>query len=53
MTRFVAIKAAVALGGILVFVVGVHENSSGIRWVGVGLLGAAFLARFFDPAKRR
>jgi len=53
MTKFVALRAAMALAGILVFVIGIRTNSGEIRWGGIGLLGAAFLVRFFDPARRR
>jgi hypothetical protein len=52
-TPFVGARAAAALVGILVFVYGVRSDSGGLRWAGIGLLGAAFLLRFIDPARRR
>lgn len=53
MTPFVTVRAAVTIIGILVFVYGVRADSTEIRWGGVGVLAAAFLLRFFDPARRR
>jgi hypothetical protein len=52
-TSFVAVRATIALAGILVFVYGIRANSTGVRWAGIGVLAAAFVLRFFDPAKRR
>ena len=51
MTRPVAIRAAAALAGILVFVIGVHADSTATRWAGIALLGAAFVLRFVDRSK--
>lgn len=53
MTPFVAARATVALVGIAVFAYGARVDDPWIRWAGIGLLGAAFLMRFVDKAKRR
>lgn len=53
MTKFVAIRAGMTLGGLLVFVIGIRTGSAEIRWAGIGVLGAAFVVRFLDPARRR
>jgi hypothetical protein len=53
MTGFVTARATVALVGIGVFAYGARIDVPGIRWAGIALLGAAFLLRFVDKAKRR
>jgi hypothetical protein len=52
-TTFVAVRATVALVGIAVWAYGARFDVAGVRWAGIALLGAAFLLRFVDKAKRR
>ena len=53
MTTFVAVRATLALIGIGVFAYGARTDTAGIRWVGIAIMGVAFVLRFVDPAKRR
>jgi len=53
MTGLVTLRATVALVGILVFVYGARADLETVRWVGIALIGVAFLLRFVDPARRR
>jgi len=39
-------KLALAAAGIVTFLFGVRRQSAPLRWVGIGLLAVAFLARF-------
>jgi hypothetical protein len=43
------IKLALAIIGIIVFAAGVRLEHTVLRWVGIGFVAAAFLARFVKP----
>lgn len=43
------IKLALAIIGIIVFAAGVRFEHTVLRWVGIGFVVAAFLARFVKP----
>jgi hypothetical protein len=43
------IKLALAIIGIIVFAAGVRLEHTVLRWVGIGFVAAAFLARFVRP----
>lgn len=53
MTPRATVTAAVALLGAVVFLYGVRIDGESVRWVGVGLVGVAFLLRFVDRTRRR
>jgi hypothetical protein len=53
MTGTVALRATVALVGILVFAYGARADAPMLRWTGIALLGVAFLLRFVDRTRRR
>ena len=46
MTTVARGKLAVAAAGIVTFLFGVRRQSAPLRWVGIGMLAVAFLARF-------
>jgi hypothetical protein len=53
MSPLTVAKLALAGGGVLVFGYGIRVDSPGIRWVGIAMLGCAFLLRFIGPPKQR
>ncbi len=53
MRSVTVVKLVLAGAGIAVFGVGINLDSAGIRWTGIGLVAAAWLARFADRPERR
>jgi hypothetical protein len=47
------VKIVLAGAGIATFGVGINLESSSIRWAGIGLVAAAWLARFADRRDAR
>lgn len=45
-------KVALAVAGIVVFMLGVQSGVDSVRWTGVALVVAAFLLRFFGRGRR-
>lgn len=46
-------KLALALAGIVVFLLGINSGSALLRWTGTGLVVVAWLLRFIDRAASR
>lgn len=46
MKGLTSVKLALAITGIIVFGVGVRFEHPTVRWIGVGLVAAAWLTRF-------
>jgi hypothetical protein len=46
-------KVGLALLGMFIWGYGVQADDSRVRWVGIALLAAAFLLRFFMPRRPR
>ena len=46
MNRLVAAKMVLALVGAAIFAYGVRYDDAVVRWVGIGFIAVAFLARF-------
>lgn len=44
-------KMVLALGGVAVFGAGIRWESGPVRWVGIGLVGTAWLLRLANRAK--
>jgi len=45
-------KIALAVAGIVVFMLGVQSGVDSVRWTGVALVAAAFLLRFIGRGRR-
>jgi hypothetical protein len=46
-----SLKLAVAAGGLAAFFVGIQMQNEAVRWIGIGLVAAAFLLRFVRPRR--
>jgi hypothetical protein len=53
MTPLLTLRAALALAGVAVFLYGARTDLTQVRWVGIALLGIAFLLRFLDRPRPR
>jgi hypothetical protein len=51
-TPLTTIKMAFAGAGILVFGYGIRADQSVVRWIGIALVGVAFVLRFVTPKSR-
>jgi hypothetical protein len=51
MDRITVAKIALALAGVGMFAYGIRSEDNLVRWVGIGLVVAAFLLRFFKTTK--
>lgn len=49
MTQVQVAKVVVALAGLAVFLTGVRLGQDLFRWIGIGLVAAAWLLRFLKP----
>jgi hypothetical protein len=45
-------KLVIAVVGVAVFLTGVRLEMEIVRWIGIGLVAAAFLLRFIGPARK-
>jgi len=52
MTKYIAIKVALAAIGVILFGYGMSVNDARIRWVGMAFLAAAVLTRFLPKRLR-
>lgn len=52
MNRVVAAKMVLALVGAAIFAYGVRYDDVVVRWVGIGFIAVAFLARFVKTGSR-
>jgi hypothetical protein len=52
MTRYLAIKVALAAIGVILFGYGMSANDAWIRWIGIAFLAAAVLTRFLPKRLR-
>ncbi len=46
MNEKVIAKVVIAAAGLAVFLTGVRTDIDSVRWIGIGLVGVAFLLRF-------
>ena len=53
MDRLTVAKIALALAGVGIFAYGIRSEDSVVRWIGIGLVIAAFLLRFVRNARRK
>ena len=52
MTRVAIGKVALALGGLLAFLLGATLDWAWLRWAGTGLLAASWMLRFVERGER-
>lgn len=49
MTAVQVAKVVMAIAGLAVFLTGVRLNQDLFRWIGIGLVAAAWMLRFLKP----
>jgi hypothetical protein len=50
--RVVRVRLSLAAVGAVLFFFGIRSESERLRWLGIGFVGLAWLARFYRPARR-
>lgn len=53
LTPLTMVKLALAVAGLLIFGYGIRSDQPLVRWVGLAVVGVAFLLRFVAPSERR
>ena len=52
MTRYLQIKLALAVIGLIMLIWGIRANDTFVRWIGMGFLAASILMRFLPKRLR-
>lgn len=53
LTPLAMVKLAFAVAGLLIFGYGIRSDQPVVRWVGLAVVGIAFLLRFVGRSERR